>query len=264
MDTPIRPLKGRELRACVQYLDDVIALLKKDIGELIQERTLLADAASESRAYSSRTSENEKLQAVFSAISRTAKWNLPEFLYHTFRYQDENGQPVHRTTEHAGIVSRFLQGRTKYTPAMVLDAWFRGPDGSISKDCEASDLMYSTAVPFTEIQSVRPTMTSFAVQVVRQQVVREAEDAIKPTSGLHTSVKDKSNPKVMNWTDIGAGTTSQVAEILRKYQPITMDLMMQIAARPPHKRKGVVAVRKFRPVEVVSLMLRMHEYVNTY
>jgi hypothetical protein len=49
------------------------------------------------------------VQAVFSAISGIAKWNLPEFLYHTFRYQVENGKPVHRTTEHAAIVSRFLQ-----------------------------------------------------------------------------------------------------------------------------------------------------------
>jgi hypothetical protein len=93
MDTPIRPLKGRELRVREQYLDDAIARLKKDIGELTRERTLLAGAVSESRAYSSRTSENEKLQAVFSAISGIAKWNLPEFLYHAFRYKDENGKP---------------------------------------------------------------------------------------------------------------------------------------------------------------------------
>jgi hypothetical protein len=198
----------------VQYLDDTIARLKKDIGELTQEWTLLAGMVSESRTYSSCTSENEKLQAVFSAISGIAKWNLPEFLYHAFRYQDKSGKPVHQTTEHTAIVSQFLQGRTKYTPAMVLNAWFHGPDGSVSKDSKASDLMYSTAVPFTEIQPVRPAMTSFAVQVVRQQVVKEAEDVIKLTSGPHTSVKDKSNPKVMNWTDIGAGTTSQVAKIL--------------------------------------------------
>jgi len=91
----------------------------------------------------------------FSAISGISKWNLPEFLYHTFRYQDENGKPVHQTTEHAAIVSRFLQGRTKYTPAMVLDAWFRGPDGSISKDSVAFYLMYSAVVPFMEIGPVR-------------------------------------------------------------------------------------------------------------
>jgi hypothetical protein len=58
MDTPIRPLKGRELRARVQYLDDAIAQLKKEIGELTRERTLLAGTVSELRAYSSRTSEN--------------------------------------------------------------------------------------------------------------------------------------------------------------------------------------------------------------
>jgi len=112
--------------------------------------------------------------------------------------------------------------------------------------------MYSATVPFTEIGPVRAAMTSFAVQIVRRQVVKEAENVIKPSSGLHTSVKDESNPKVMNWTDIGAGTTSQVAEILRKHQPIMMDLMMQIAARQPRKRNGVAVEWKLRPVEVVS------------
>jgi hypothetical protein len=116
-------------------------------------------------------------------ISGIAKWNLPEFLYHTFRYQDENGKPVHRTTEHAAIVSRFLQGRTKYTPSVVLKAWFQGPDGSISQDSVASNLMYSATVPFTEIGPVRAAMTSFAVQIVRCQVVKEAENVIKPSSG---------------------------------------------------------------------------------
>jgi hypothetical protein len=76
-DTPIRPLKGRELRARIKFLDDEIAQLKKDINELARERTLLAGAAPESRAYTGRTSENEKLQAVFSAISGISKWNLP-------------------------------------------------------------------------------------------------------------------------------------------------------------------------------------------
>jgi len=66
--TPIRPLKGRELHARVQYLDDEIAQLKKDTGELTRERALLGSAP-ESRGYSSRSSEKETLQAVFSAIS---------------------------------------------------------------------------------------------------------------------------------------------------------------------------------------------------
>ena len=34
MDTPICPLKGHRLRVHLQYLDDMIAQLKEDIGEL--------------------------------------------------------------------------------------------------------------------------------------------------------------------------------------------------------------------------------------
>ena len=97
---------------------------------------------------------------------------------------------------------------------MVLDAWFRRSDGSISKDSETSNLMYSMVVPFTDIKPVWPAMTFFVVQIIQKDLVKEAEEAIKLSGTLHTSVKDKTNPKVINWTDIGAGTTSQVAEIL--------------------------------------------------
>jgi hypothetical protein len=75
MDTPIRPLKGRELRARVQYLDDAIARLKKDIGELTRERILLAGAVSESRAYSSRTTSFPIASVLSAAISRTTSIN---------------------------------------------------------------------------------------------------------------------------------------------------------------------------------------------
>ena len=37
MDTPIRPLKGRELQARIMFLDDEISQLKKDINELARE-----------------------------------------------------------------------------------------------------------------------------------------------------------------------------------------------------------------------------------
>ena len=102
-DTPIRPLKGRELRARIQFLDDEIARLKKDISGLARERTLLAGAAPESRAYTGRTSENEKLQAVFSAISGIAKWNLPEFLYGQLEGVDSSTTKARRTVDTTGL-----------------------------------------------------------------------------------------------------------------------------------------------------------------
>jgi len=86
----------------VNYLDDKIENLKKDVSELTREQVLLAGPILESRGYSARTSESEKLQAIFAAISKIGKWTLSEFLYHTFKNQDEKGESVHRTAEHAG------------------------------------------------------------------------------------------------------------------------------------------------------------------
>jgi hypothetical protein len=45
-DTPIRPLKGRELQARVRFLDDEIVRLKKDIGGFTRERVLLVGPSS--------------------------------------------------------------------------------------------------------------------------------------------------------------------------------------------------------------------------
>src|SRR5882762_4739400 len=101
-NTPIRPLKGQALRVRVNYLDDKIENLKEEGSELTREQVLLAGPILESRVYSARTSESEKLQAIFAAISKIGKWTLSEFLYHTFKNQDEKGESVHRTAEHAG------------------------------------------------------------------------------------------------------------------------------------------------------------------
>ncbi|KAF8223745.1 hypothetical protein L208DRAFT_1025305, partial [Tricholoma matsutake] len=52
-----------------------------------------------------------------------------EFLYEVFRLKNEDGYKVHRSKRHAGMVQCFLQGNTRHTPAMIIDAWFRNSDG---------------------------------------------------------------------------------------------------------------------------------------
>ena len=78
---------------------------------------------------------------------------------------------------------------TRYTPAMIIYAWFRDPDGCISSSSAEGHLMYSMKIPYTEIQSIWPALTTFAVQVVGKQLTWEAQHAVKPTSGLHTTTK---------------------------------------------------------------------------
>jgi hypothetical protein len=68
---------------------------------------------------------------------------------------------------------------------MVIDAWFQDPDGCISSSLAEGYLMYSMKIPYTEIQSIRPALTTFAVQVVGKWLTWETQHAVKPTSGLH-------------------------------------------------------------------------------
>jgi hypothetical protein len=109
--------------------------------------------------YSARQNNQQKLEDVFEAIE-DANWVLREFLYHVFRLKDDDGGKRHQSKQHAKLASSFLQGITQYTPAMAIDAWFWDPDGCISSSSAEGHLMYSMKIPYTEIQSIRPALTT--------------------------------------------------------------------------------------------------------
>ena len=84
--------------------------------------------------------------------------------------------------------------------------------------------MYSTSTSFAEIKPVRPALSSFAVQKVKDKLVQEAKDAVLPTSGLHATTSNSSTRRA-NWVDIGATTIPNVAEVLKTKQPIVWHLL---------------------------------------
>ena len=103
------------------------------------------------KSYSSRRNNQQKLEDIFKAID-DANWVLGEFLYHVFRLKDGDGNKRQRSKQHAKLASSFLKGTTRYTPAMIIDAWFRDPDGCISPGSTEEHLMYSAEIPYTEIR----------------------------------------------------------------------------------------------------------------
>jgi hypothetical protein len=66
----------------------------------------------------------------------------------------------------------------------VLLIGFGHEDGRLDRDSE-----YSTMTLFNDIKTVQPSLTSFTVQVVRKEMPCEAEYAVQPLNGLHTSVR---------------------------------------------------------------------------
>ena len=161
-----------------------------------------------------------KISIVLSAIKNNANWSFSDFLFHVFLDRDGEGKLINREHSHANIVQAFLSGRTSHTPGEILEIWWHHKDGRLDRD---SDLMYSTSTPFSEIKPVRPALTSFAIQKVKEKVVREAKKAVLPLSGLHATTSDRSTRKA-SWVDIGATAIPDVANVLRTKQPITWHL----------------------------------------
>ncbi|THH05249.1 hypothetical protein EW146_g9952 [Bondarzewia mesenterica] len=198
---------------------------------------------------SPRTIE-EKLSAVLNLLKDDVRWTLGEFLYYVFRVEAEDGK-VHRSRRHAGMVSRFLQGKTDHTVSDILDAWLRTPDGRPRSD-EEKARMFSLKTSYLDIDLARPAITSFAAQVVQDQMVRERRNAVQPSSGLHVSRSKRALAAGKGWDDISIDMLNSVRQILKTHQPLTWRLLVNLAT--PKQRGKVIpmrAVRDHRPAEQV-------------
>ncbi len=146
----------------------------------------------------SRLSMEENLGLTRDYISRLGlTWNEVEYRMYEIPSRSEKAawtdQDRVRFHSRSVAVSRFLQGRTKRTVAHLLERWIRHPYGSAQR---LSTQMFSPReeIPYTEIMSVRPALTSFAVQIVVAELVARAEKAIHPSACLHVHIPSKKQP----------------------------------------------------------------------
>jgi len=209
----------------------------------------------------------EKLQVFHGFLRDELLWSYGELLFYTSQRlsgKNRDDIPSTPTQRHSNskwsasheqmtaVMQHFFNGRGKFTPAMVLENWFSHHYGRLERE---STLMYSTQqnTPWRDIKPVRAALTSFAVQVVEDRLVEEAELAVHPSSGLHVSISyKKSNVKQIEWTDIGNTTVERTQDIIKSCQPLTWALLLKLAARDPRKESGAAVVRQKRPPELVS------------
>ncbi|KAF8185692.1 hypothetical protein BJ912DRAFT_1060520 [Pholiota molesta] len=202
----------------------------------------------------------DKLQKFYAFLKHDLDWSYGELLFHTsqdFTGYSTASNPLLPTNSNAAratreqmvtVMTHFFNGNGQYTPANILLNWIKHPYGRLQRD---SPLMYSTSIPYNSIKPVRPALTSFAAQIVQDKLVDEAEDAIKVSSGLHLSLSDhQTASKKLEWTDIGSATVERTQQIIQTHQPLTWNLFMKLAARPPRSQDGVKVVRIKRPPEL--------------
>lgn len=214
----------------------------------------------------------EKIYDIFQVIS-AANLSLSEFLYLVFSAElegsaykvDDQKEPWWRDGDGFRPVSQnwlgvtaqvFLSGSsprglTKHPAGEIIKLWLNSKYGRLDRD---SPDMYSPTTPYHQIRPIRACLSSFAVQLVAKKLVREAEEIVKPSSGLHAVVvhdPKKPNQKA-EWVDIGATTVSSVLATLRERQPVAFYLLSKIAGRKLRVRQGELQIRERRPVETVS------------
>ncbi|KAJ3833432.1 hypothetical protein F5878DRAFT_507435, partial [Lentinula raphanica] len=71
----------------------------------------------------------QKLEQILNLI-HDEDWSFGEFLYHFFCTKDEDGMEIKgQTKKHAGMLSNFMHGRTKYHTACIIKEWIQNPFG---------------------------------------------------------------------------------------------------------------------------------------
>ena len=204
--------------------------------------------------------ENNKLIRFFTFLQEDLEWSYGELLYYTTigkspgAIKDKTGKSTNTKVvqRNAAIIQHFMKGNGKYGPSQILENWLKHPYGAHDYK---SELMYSTSEPYINIKPVRPALTSFAVQLVEKQLVKEAESALKPSSGLHISLSNKKTVASIKWPDIGAATVENARKIIQEHQPLTWSFIMKISTRRPRTRNEENIIRQRRPPEMVILFL---------
>jgi hypothetical protein len=100
-------------------------------------------------------------------------------------------------------------------------------------------------------------LTSFAAQLIEQQVLKEVRNATDISSGLHvwaSGQRGQPGHSLVEWEDIGPNTISDVEKILKIRQPLTWHYLVRIATPEQRKRNAVAAAvkRRNRPPELVG------------
>ena len=105
---------------------------------------------------------------------------------------------------------------------------------------------YSTDIDYHKIKYARPAFTSFAVQIVQDELINEAKKVAKPDGGLHTFTSSKG--KVSRY-DLGEQTFPEAMEIFKQKMPITRQYLLNLSV--PSKENDE---RSRLPPEYVSIL----------
>lgn len=171
-------------------------------------------------------------------LFETLWWRTDTFLHHFFVKEPQNLC----SHWHQWFLEWVLNGKGDYWIAHILKAQW----GTMDQE-DTADAMYLVTVPYTDMRNVQSSLLSFAAQVAKVQLVKEAWVAIQETSELHASVTSKTENRQVKWADIGTSLMATTQSTLQTHQPLTFDYLGWIAEPKSHTRTGEVVTCNYCP-----------------
>jgi hypothetical protein len=187
------------------------------------------------------------LDNILEAINN-AKMSFGEMivLFLTGQVYDGGDEPigiVKRSHKVTTAVSHFLHGGGRYRVAHMLEGLL---NARWDMDHYERGQEYQLDVPYTKLHHSKPTVSSFAAQLVHKRMLVERQTLAKPSSGLHVLATSNEKRSVITWDDIGKHTHEQVQNKMVRFAPLTYNLWYLFSLPKPRvgqKEGRVVAVR---------------------
>jgi hypothetical protein len=153
-------------------------------------------------------------------------WTLGDLLWYLFAMRDMKGKEFEPSSRHFQVVSKFLTGETKVSVIKILELWIKSPYSLPPERNEERQMLYSTKIDYHEMKYAWPAITSFAIQIVEEELISEAKKAARHDGGLHTFTSSKG--KVSRY-DLGEQTFLEAMEILEKKMPIMWQYLLKLS-----------------------------------
>ncbi|KAI0054730.1 hypothetical protein BV25DRAFT_1996352 [Artomyces pyxidatus] len=177
---------------------------------------------------SPRTTE-EKLDDVLKVISATG-WSLGEFLYHLFqRVEETQSKPrskrpdpvaaaaaaAERVNRRSQVLRKFLSGEGNYKPLLIITLIYNHKFSRPSSEYNDDDHYFSHTIPSSDIDFAKPALTTWALELLVQQVRRESNRLVSREAGLRAraSTKKRSHPIAATITVAGPRTVDAHAVV---------------------------------------------------
>lgn len=167
-----------------------------------------------------------------------------------FEMKDDKGKEFKPDMMHTQMVSKFLNGETKHNVGSLLETWLKCPLSKPSRSHGDARMEYSPDAHYQSIGHAFSALTAFAAQLVKKEIVREANRTARKDGGLHTfasragSSSAGTNGESEKIVQVGAQIFPNATEIFKNRMPLTWSLALSLAAadesaitrerRPPH------------------------------